>query len=467
MLVPNLAESKISPENVWHNDRFQRQNFGTSIVNILSKSPKNITVFLKGPYGSGKSYLLRRVGEVAKEDFVVVHIDCLSSDNSGEPLLDIVKGMFNSLQMAGFEFPRSDRADVAKKIAKQLAKRSLGAAVRLSSAGLLDGNDIVKEGGKIISEITEEAVENFVFQTSKDNKARNALNKLFDIVKCKRILIIIDELDRTRPSYAIGLLEALNIFFSEGRANFLIGCDDRFISGAIKSTYGGEIEADEYLRKFSDLVLYMPKSDGPGFFLELCSRAPISQWFDGSSIIKDIDIFEGTFNFIAKRLHSSLRDQERAYAECYLALAYFDGKSQVAYPLIAIAALVRQAGQVSYEFLKTNPNGSSLDRLTSDVRKSKSDNITVDYFIPIERILSKFVHSVLLQSELESAIRHCAQIASSDDWFTNVREKNQVENVASLRQNIANFFRNPETKKLWNNSYPIQPIFRFFDRLGE
>jgi len=73
------------------------------------------------------------------------------------------------------------------------------------------------------------------------------------------IIVFVDELDRCRPSFAVELLERLKHFFDVPRVAFVIAVDRPQLESSIRSTYGPDIDAENYLRRFFNLRVQLPE----------------------------------------------------------------------------------------------------------------------------------------------------------------------------------------------------------------
>lgn len=100
-----------------------------------------------------------------------------------------------------------------------------------------------------------------------DNKI--ALNSLIDniVPDDKKILLIIDELDRCKPSYAVELLEIIKHFFNNSKIVFIISTNNDELSHVINNYYGTNFDGYGYLNKFYDLIVTLNEIK-PSYYLE-------------------------------------------------------------------------------------------------------------------------------------------------------------------------------------------------------
>jgi hypothetical protein len=64
--------------------------------------------------------------------------------------------------------------------------------------------------------------------------------------------IFVDELDRCRPNYAIELLENIKHLFGVNGVYFVVATDSAQLCHSIKVVYGGDFDAEKYLKRFFD-----------------------------------------------------------------------------------------------------------------------------------------------------------------------------------------------------------------------
>ena len=91
------------------------------------------------------------------------------------------------------------------------------------------------------------------------NKLKNEFIKaLLDLEPNKMKIILIDELDRCNPLFAIRLLERIKHFFNKKNIIFIIAVDMNALSSSMKAIYGSEYITEQYLSRFFDYELQLP-----------------------------------------------------------------------------------------------------------------------------------------------------------------------------------------------------------------
>jgi hypothetical protein len=187
------------------------------------------------------------------------------------------------------EFDRSGNATLAeseeirrtsKEVAKKLGSISAKVAVKALTLGIIgneeiDGvhsivRDLTDGAGKIVGTVAENAIENYVKIEKDFDDFRKSLDGLFVALgqgapsekgdtQIGRTVFIIDEFDRCRPDFALGVLEIIKHLFENDNVHFLIVTNLDYLVSSVNSKYGLESSSYEYLEKFYDFIIYFEK----------------------------------------------------------------------------------------------------------------------------------------------------------------------------------------------------------------
>ncbi len=95
------------------------------------------------------------------------------------------------------------------------------------------------------------------------NERKQAIQEIKTIISKylsseKKLLIIVDELDRTRPDYAVHFLEDIKHFFDIENVIFLVAVNRKQMEATVKCLYGQELNFDGYYRKFFKQEINLP-----------------------------------------------------------------------------------------------------------------------------------------------------------------------------------------------------------------
>ena len=130
-------------------------------------------------------------------------------------------------------------------------------------------------------------------------KASTWLNK-----RSNTLLIIVDELDRCRPLFAIQTLEIIKHLFDVDSLVFLLAVDFGQLRHSIATVYGQEMDSDGYLRRFVSSVRKFPDAS-KGKYVE--------HLIDSDSLMKTLTDSHEMFRDIFSYPALSLRDVNVLY----------------------------------------------------------------------------------------------------------------------------------------------------------
>lgn len=210
------------------------------ILVLLSEQKQGRVFALDGKWGYGKTYILvqlekKLVGlqkEGTNDDrFYVFHYNCWQYDYYEEPAVAIVSAM---LDKCGGKSEKEKAQKVIKEIAGQIVKNKIGI-------------DLVETHDNISKKEQFQFDEMFGFKTTLDYTR----NEISELAKDKTVLLVVDELDRCMPEYAIKVLERLHHMF-EGLDNVivLLAIDSTQLEHSVKEIYGEQVDTERYLKKF-------------------------------------------------------------------------------------------------------------------------------------------------------------------------------------------------------------------------
>ena len=88
--------------------------------------------------------------------------------------------------------------------------------------------------------------------------------------------VLVDELDRCRPTYAISLLERAKHLFEVNDVVFIVATDTKQLSSAIRAVYGQEFDSPRYLGRFFDRTYEFDTPENSAFVAHMVSTLPVN-----------------------------------------------------------------------------------------------------------------------------------------------------------------------------------------------
>lgn len=241
-------------------DILNRQPFIDNVLRLLkmlSDDKKGCSIAIDGEWGSGKSFILDRLEETLidvqceetnDDKYYVFHYNCWQHDYYNEPAVAIISAM---LSKANLESEKTAEAtwQVAKEILGKVAREFMKSKVGIDVVGVVGE---VNKRKKQIKDKEQAFDDLFAFKKTLDS-ARGSIRKIADE---RTIVILVDELDRCLPEYAIKVLERLHHLF-DGVDNVivLLAIDSTQLSHSIKGIFGDATGEEKYLKKFIDFKL--------------------------------------------------------------------------------------------------------------------------------------------------------------------------------------------------------------------
>ena len=233
-------------------------------------------ISIEAGFGQGKSFFAQRWAKYLRaEGDTVIEIDAWRSEQSGDPLLNFVGAL---VQTAPASEP--GRGEQARKAAMRVlagtGKIVINAVARGAAdeiAGMFQSDEGGTDPGSEISgDIIRDAGDALAKRANTiiaEHMALNAVrqelpNRIADLrtaitgAKDGRIIVIVDELDRCHPDYAIALLEAMKHVFDQPGFVFCLMVNSRYLEALAERRFGTENSGESYLEKFVDIRLNLP-----------------------------------------------------------------------------------------------------------------------------------------------------------------------------------------------------------------
>lgn len=239
-------------------DLLNLKSIAETLSDIISKTKDPFVYSINSPYGTGKTFFLRRLHCLLEQkQCLVVSYNAWESDFYSDPISALLGELSDQIDYKKFK--------KLKKPAVSLKSIALGLSVGLP--GTL---------GVSVGTVAEDTQKEYVtYQKHKKRKEKfiEALKNFTEELPSP-LVFIIDELDRCRPDYAIQTLEIIKHFFNIPKITFIIGVDRKQIESTVRVLYGSNIDTccDEYLRKFIDLDFYLPKLSSTIYIKNLCKK---------------------------------------------------------------------------------------------------------------------------------------------------------------------------------------------------
>jgi hypothetical protein len=261
----------------YNHDLLGYTDAGQSFTRLIKTIDAGKVISIEAGFGRGKTFFrqgwaeqLRAAGEQ------VIEIDAQRSDHSGDPVVTFIGALMaalpeekRSIWMKSFATGKSLLWGGAKIAASTVARKA-GEESMVALEGWLasDGekgaiDDMITAFGKDVSkalgaQVSAQLSAEHIRQTEMPAQLNELRKALTQDVETDRVVILIDELDRCHPDYAIALLEAMKLVFDQDGYVFCLMVNADYLENLAAHRFGVIAEGERYLDKFIDIRLKLP-----------------------------------------------------------------------------------------------------------------------------------------------------------------------------------------------------------------
>lgn len=287
----------VDPKEPFERDRLDRRGRVEALCGLIERTESAAVIAVNGPFGSGKSAFVRMcAAHLRNRDVTVAEFNAWQQSHTRWPLIDLVSALGSDATLA----------ERLRGIAVNLAWR----AANVASRGLIARDDLSEP--KNAAQFEEwKQIENgrAKFREALAEEVAEANDKL---------VVVIDELDRCVPRYALDMLDVVRHLFDVPGVVVLLGVNQDELCQRVKSLFGPECTADVYLRRFIDLTIDLPNPD-PQQLVRF-----LDETFGGAGLeerLRSSDYSAWFVGLLAERTGASLRDIEQIVHELSQVLA--------------------------------------------------------------------------------------------------------------------------------------------------
>ena len=402
LVTPPLV---VEENDSFKNDALDRKAYGDALLNIVMRSNDELVISLDGKWGEGKTTFVKMWQGLLSENSVPnIYIDAFSNDYVDDAFISVVSAIMNYAETHITKEHKEKVAELkvkAKKIGGQLLSWSTRIGIKAATLGAIRDAEIEElmeikgDMAKSVSDLIGGFVEERINSHTKDIELIQSFRELLSNLPSKLqengdkpLVIIIDELDRCKPTFAVEIIEKIKHLFSVKNVVFVLVMNKSQLEESIKSVYGQNIDAHTYLQKFINLEAKIPKrtreryiNDLSKYSKKLLQLHELETWGDDRSIIECIELLADHFNL-------SLRQLEKVYTN----LAVFYGSSAEDHlrlvPLIVFLAVVKVIDPRLFDQLLLQQTSFGevikelkLDNLSEENRNNRELYTLINYWI--------------------------------------------------------------------------------------
>ncbi|MCG3841826.1 AAA family ATPase [Psychrobacter sp. Ps1] len=247
-------------------DEFTRKPIAEKIIKLLDSDIDVSPLIIDGKWGTGKTefcFKLKNLIEANNtNNYKVGYVNAFQADHANEPLLTLIA------EVAGFYDKNDDRRKSFIKNAIPYLRLVSGIGIK-AIASLAFGKyaadipDDFQEGMEAIEDGSDSFIDQSLESMIKDQvEAEKNLSTLREALKniaaINPVILLIDELDRCRPDFAVMMLETIKHVFDVDNVQIILITNAEQLKATIKHSYGSETDSHSYLYKFFKYQINLP-----------------------------------------------------------------------------------------------------------------------------------------------------------------------------------------------------------------
>ena len=249
------------------------------LMDLLNNIECGKIISVDGKWGSGKTVFLKqleflnysdceKIADIEKDNldkyrsvYTTFYYNAWENDYHNSPLLSLIYNLID-------RFPQEANQVADDKIKMPF---NINGAIKTLSYNFIDLDKV-----KSFKDIAEQ-----IYTT--EEKKQALLNLINHIVpNDKKLLFIVDELDRCKPTYAVELLEVIKHFYISDKVLFVLGTNNEQLSYTITKYYGTGFDGYGYLNKLYDLIIELDDISAKCYLENVLSINNFHLWTNAS-----------------------------------------------------------------------------------------------------------------------------------------------------------------------------------------
>ena len=273
------------------------------------------------------------------------------------------------------------------------------------------------------------------------DKLQQAVNALWVRGKGQlptRFVVVIDELDRCRPDYAVRFMETVKHVFEVEHVTFVVAANSTELAHAMRGVYGSEFDSERYLERFFDIRLQLPPGTREHFVARVVEDARLQKMFGADfppDVLDDSLTAEQIVVYMLQHSTLSLREIHKTLNHIKVMLLFYRAVLTPTFSPALVLATLRSIAREAYDALEDGyPGRGAVDHLCVKLGKpSVRDD-------PVLEFVDSILHWCWKQSEGEinaGRKRRREGAKSFDD--TNEANRSHLKEARLARQRLVDY----------------------------
>lgn len=282
MSARDLTESEIL-EHLKKNTIGRNQQLSV-MTQLINSASDNTFLAIDGAWGSGKTVFVKQLVMLGDDDqemanikdidastieqlrktHAVIYFNAWENDYFNDPLgsllLALIAQASGDRWMQAEGFKRAVRTIDIPELIKTLTKGGVNLSAKSTEQKLTASVEEIFDRKQLVHQLLSEIITNGYKDKS-------------------RILFVVDELDRCKPSFAVELLEVIKHYYTRNDTTFVFATNLQQLAHTVQKFYGYNFDGFSYLNKFFDFSYHLKTPN-----TELYTRQTLDWNFKGGMV---------------------------------------------------------------------------------------------------------------------------------------------------------------------------------------
>ncbi|NTW73117.1 MAG: NTPase [Eubacteriaceae bacterium] len=320
---------RIDSTEPYKDDKLSRKNNIDNLSLLLRNFSTPIVLSINAPWGNGKTTFMEMLhADLVNNSCDAIYFSAWETDFASDPLLAFLGEVNPSLEklIDGDQLKEKAWAK-AKKAGGYILKKGLPALIKVGTAGVIDCEAMTEEEvSKLMEGFSKDLIDSYGKNKNEIQSFKDCVSKVLtsENGEPKKMYILIDELDRCRPIYAIEFLERIKHLLDIKGLVFVLALDKEQLSHSVRALYGDDFEAIGYLRRFIDVEYTLPESSVDDFIDGLYEHFEFNSFFlerqQSLAFRYEKSHLINVFKMLSSAFRLSLRETEQIFSKMNLVL---------------------------------------------------------------------------------------------------------------------------------------------------
>lgn len=338
------SEIEVPENDPFKYDQLGRKDAAEILTHLVGSIEGPCVLSIEARWGTGKTTFLKMWSQYLRQDkqgFPVVEFNAWETDFSGNPFQALSLELTSRLEEYTDDPALIEIMAEFKKTIGKIFKQTFLYSIKALTSGIVDlkEEDLIGYAEKRLSEYKKEQEAVQSFRKALEDIAEDLSKKS---EKNRPLVIVIDELDRCRPPYAVELLEIAKHLFAVDNVVFVLAINRLELENSIKVLYGNDFDSKGYLRRFFDIDFRLPDPERKAFIQTRLEKIKLSEYFDRTHDTQsksELEIVEDMFLSFFSSSEVSLRNVLQALHRLGLVFASLRS-DQKSFARSAVVALI-------------------------------------------------------------------------------------------------------------------------------